>query len=62
MKTFPYSDDVLGIKPVEYRAWYAAADNTVALPLIDANGLVSHEGVMYSSFYVKALANIRAES
>jgi len=51
MKAFPKSFEFLGMFPVGYFARYAWADVMDALPLIDASGLISHEGVMYSSFW-----------
>jgi hypothetical protein len=50
MKVLPKSFEFRGIFPVGYFVRYARADVMVALPLIDARGLMSHEGVMYSSF------------
>jgi hypothetical protein len=51
MKVLPKPFEFLGIFPVGYFARYARADVIDALPLIDASGLMSHEGVMYSSFW-----------
>jgi hypothetical protein len=50
MKVLPKSLEFLGTFPAGYFARYARADVIDALPLIDASGFMSHEGVMYSSF------------
>lgn len=46
MKVLPKSFEFRGMAPVGYFARYARADVIDALPLIDASGLMSHEGVM----------------
>lgn len=47
---FPYSPAWVGIFPVGYLVEYAWREVIVAFPLIDARGLMSHDGEMYTSF------------
>lgn len=49
-KVLPWSGDCRGILSEGYAARKASRDMTLAFPLIEARGLESHEGVMYSSF------------
>lgn len=53
MNTLPYSFEDRGTFPLGYLARNASSERTVALPLIDASGLMSQDGDMYSSFYDK---------
>jgi hypothetical protein len=50
MKILPYSEELLGTLPLGYLARYVLCDTIFALPFIDASGLMSQEGEMYSSF------------
>lgn len=50
MKVLPEFLEERGIFPVGYFARYVSADMMKALPLIEANGLKSQEGVIYNSF------------
>lgn len=49
INTFPKSLDERGTLPEGYRVLNAFAERMVALPLMDARGLMSQDGVMYTS-------------
>lgn len=52
MKVLPTFREDRGIFPVGYFARYVFADMMEALPLIEASGLKSQDGVMYNSFWI----------
>lgn len=52
MKILPFSLEDFGTFPVGNRDRNVFEDTIDALPLIEANGLRSHDGVMYTSFYL----------
>lgn len=49
-KIFPKSLEERGTLPAGYRALKVLGETIEALPLIEANGFISQDGVMYNSF------------